>query len=207
MLIRMQLGSSVDENGSTKTPVEPIAGTPRRARPHHRAFYAWLDLNRSRFSHSVGLHKKAGHWAEYSFAGIHPAITGSLTESGLCVSAKYQGECWDVLFDVDAYPKKVPAGYVCRECMPEHKKVFVSREALWADHLFETLLTWVNEKLARAQWLVLQATPPEYSYALLAETKPELAPAKDPEDRSIIIVIPLQRRAAGGEEAAHVGSA
>jgi hypothetical protein len=81
---------------------------------------------------------------------------------------------------------------VCRECLPEYKKLFVSREALWADHLFEALLNWVNEKLARAQWLVLHATPPEYSWALLAETKPESAPAKDSEDRSVTIVIPLR---------------
>jgi len=68
----------------------------------------------------------------------------------------------------------------------------VSREALWADHLFETLLDWVNEKLARAQWLVLEAIPGEDSYALLAETKPEPAQAKDSEDRSVTIVIPLR---------------
>lgn len=191
MLIRLQLGSTA-ANESTKNLVEPIVSTRRRARPHHRAFRQWLDINRPRFAHPVELHEKPGIWAEFSFAGIHPAISGSLTESGLCVSAEYQGECWDLLFDNDAYPKKVPEGYVCRECLPEYKKLFVSREALWADHLFEALLTWVNEKLAPAQWLVLEGTPQEYSYARLAETKPEPAPAKGPEDRSVSIVIPLR---------------
>jgi len=192
MRIRLQLGSTADANESTKSLVEPIVTTPRRARPHHRAFRDWLDLNRSRFAHQVEFHKKAGHWADYSFAGIHPAISGTLTEFGLSVWAKYQGDCWDLLFDTDAYPKKVPEGYVCTQCLTEYKKLFVSREALWADHLFETLLEWVNEKLARAQWLVLEAIPGEYSYALLADTKPEPAQAEDSEDRSVTIVIPLR---------------
>jgi hypothetical protein len=81
---------------------------------------------------------------------------------------------------------------VCRECLPGYQKHFVSREALWADHLFEALLTWVNEKLAQAQWLVLEGIPGEYSTALLAETKPELAQAKGPEDRLVTLVIPLR---------------
>jgi hypothetical protein len=96
------LWKSADANESTKSLVEPIVTPPRRARPHHRAFHDWLDLNRSRFAHPVELHKKKpGHWADYSFAGIHPGIAGSLTESGLCVWAKYQGDCWDLLFDTD----------------------------------------------------------------------------------------------------------
>ena len=198
MLIRLQLGLTGDASESTKNPVEPILATPRRARPHHRAFRDWLELNRARFAHPVELHKKPGHWAEFSFAGIHPAISGSLTESGLRVSAKYQRDCWDFLFDNDAYPKKVREGYVCRECLPGYQKLFVSRAALWADHLFEALLNWVNETLARAHWLVLEGTPGEYSSAVLVDAKPEPAPAKNPEDRSVTIVIPLRRPFAAG---------
>ncbi len=192
MLIRLQLGSTSDAKESTKSAVEPVVTPARRAPPHHRAFRDWLELNRSRFAHPVQLRKRRGHWAEFSFAGVHPAISGSLTESGLSVFAKYQGDTWDILFDNDAYPKKVRQGYVCRECLPGYQKLFESRKALWAEHLFEALLKWVNEDLARAQWLVLQATPPEYSWALLAETKPEPAQAKDPEDRSVTLVIPLR---------------
>jgi hypothetical protein len=204
MLIRLQLGLAADAKAGTKASVEPIVPPLRRARPHHRVFHDWLDGNRSRFAHPVELQKKPGQWGKYSFAGIHPAISGSLTESGLNVSAEYQGECWDLLFDVDAYPKKVPEGYVCRECLPGYQKLFVSRSDLWADHLFERLLNWVNEELSRAQWLVLEAIPPEYSWAHLAETRPELAQAKDSEDRSVTIVIPLRGRAVGQEETAHV---
>ena len=192
MLIRLQLGSTADASESTKTPVEPVVTPARRALAHHRAFRDWLELNRSRFAYPVQLRKRRGHWVEYSFAGIHPAISGGLTASGLSVWAKYQGDTWDFLFDNDAYPKKVRQGYVCRECLPGYQKLFESRKALWAEHLLEALLKWVNEDLARAQWLVLQATPPEYSWALLAETKPEPAQAKDPEDRSVTLVIPLR---------------
>jgi hypothetical protein len=30
---------------------------------------------------------------------------------------------------------------------------------LWADHLFEPLLRWVNEELVPARWLVLEGEP------------------------------------------------
>jgi hypothetical protein len=192
MLIRLQLGSTTDASESAKGLVEPTIIPRRKARPHHRAFHDWLELNRSRFAHPVQLRKRRGHWAEYSLAGVHPAISGSLTESGLSVWAKYQGDTWDFLFDNDAYPKKVRQGYVCRECLPGYQKLFECREALWAEHLFEALLNWVNETMARAHWLVLEGIPGEYSCARLAETKPELAAAKDPEDRLVTIVIPLR---------------
>jgi len=158
MLIRLSLGFEPSTKKSKTRVVQKNAAPLRRARPHHRAFRDWLDLNRSRFTHPVELHDNPGGWATFSFFGIHRALSGGLTESGLCVSATYQGDCWDFLFDEDAYPRKVPGGYECRECLPAHKKLFASRAALWHDHLFEPLLTWVNEELACATWLVLEAT-------------------------------------------------
>jgi hypothetical protein len=192
MLIRLSLLGFEPSTKKSKTRVVQKNAAPlRRARPHHRAFRDWLELNRSRFTRPVELHDNPDGWATFSFVGIHRALSGGLTESGLCVSATYQGDCWDFLFDEDAYPRKVPGGYECSECLPAHKKLFASRAALWHDHLFERLLTWVNEELACATWLVLEATGDGSSWAVLAETKPDMC-ARNSEDRSVTIAIPLQ---------------
>jgi hypothetical protein len=101
MLIRLSLGCKSPRKKS-KAPVlnkNTAPPRPRRARPHHRAFRDWLDLNRSRFTHPVELHDNPGGWATFSFVGIHRALSGGLTESGLGVSATYQGDCWDFLFE------------------------------------------------------------------------------------------------------------
>jgi len=82
-------------------------------------------------------------------------------------------------------------GYECRECLPAQKKLFASRAALWHDYLFEPLLTWVNEELACATWLVLEATGDGSSWAVLSETKPDMC-ARISEDRSVTIAIPLR---------------
>ncbi len=39
--------------------------------------------------------------------------------------------------------------------LPEHRRIFSSREDLWRDHLFEPLLGWVNEDLAPATAIAL----------------------------------------------------
>jgi hypothetical protein len=191
MLIKLALGSTSAPTDEEKPSIEPTA-IARRRRPHHRAFRQWLALNQERFAQSVQLQENPGEWLSFSFDGIHRAISGALTEDGLCIMATYQKEVWDWLFDDDAYPRRAPGGYVCAECLPGHQKLFVNREALWADHLFEALLKWVNETLACANWLVMEGSPGEYSYALLAESKPELRPATDAADRLVTLVLPLR---------------
>ena len=45
--------------------------------------------------------------------------------------------------------------------------MFADRPALWTDHLFEGLLEWVNDSLARAKWLALYGSPEWASWARL----------------------------------------
>jgi hypothetical protein len=60
-----------------------------------------------------------------------------------------------MLLSLDAFPKRVPGGYVCTECDPAIRQTFPSREALLEDHLFEPFLEWVKENLAPADALHL----------------------------------------------------
>jgi hypothetical protein len=66
------------------------------------------------------------------------------------------------------------------------------RPALWADHLFERLLRWVNDELVSARWLVLEGEPESYSYAHLAGEAPKLMSSPDASDRTVTLVIPLR---------------
>jgi hypothetical protein len=50
---------------------------------------------------------------------------------------------------------------------PAARRVFPDRPALWADHLFEGLLVWVNDNLARAKWLALYGSAGQASWARL----------------------------------------
>jgi hypothetical protein len=45
--------------------------------------------------------------------------------------------------------------------------VFADRPSLWADHLFDPLLEWVNDGLARAKWLALYGSPEWGTWARL----------------------------------------
>jgi hypothetical protein len=87
----------------------------------------------------------------------------------------HQGDGWDFLLDLDAEPKRVPGGYVCDLCPPESRPVFPNRPALWTDHLFEQLLEWVNESLAKAKWLALYGS---LDYGTWARLLPDDLPWK-----------------------------
>ena len=105
---------------------------------------------------------------EFSFAGINRAISGALTTYEVEVWVTYRNDCWDLLFNVDAEPKRIPAGgYLCDLCPADARRVFADRPALWTDHLFEGLLEWVNDSLARAKWLALYGDPDTATWARL----------------------------------------
>ncbi len=43
--------------------------------------------------------------------------------------------------------------------------MFANRSALIANHLFEPFLGWINDKLAKAHWLVLKGIPDRVTMA------------------------------------------
>ena len=55
--------------------------------------------------------------------------------------------------------------------------MFADRPALWTDHLFEGLLEWVNESLARAKWLALFGDPEHGDLGAAAAGRRSLANA------------------------------
>ena len=62
---------------------------------------------------------------------------------GLGVEAIRDGECWDILLDLDAAPEDVQGGVNCALC--RDGRVWPSRDALWADHLWAPFSAWLGD--------------------------------------------------------------
>jgi hypothetical protein len=141
-----------------------------------RAFLSWLDANQDRFAVTIRLGKRTdGAW-EFSFVRVNSAIRGVLTTHEINVDVEYVDQCWDLLLSLDASPRRATrGGYYCACCPPEARRTFPDRQSLWTDHLFEPLLEWVNESLAKAKWLALSGDP---GYA----TQARLLPGDDPSE-------------------------
>ncbi len=88
----------------------------------------------------------------FGFEGIDRVLDATLTNE-LCIRVTWDDDWWDMLTCLESYPKRVPGGYVCTECDPATRATFSTREALWADELFEPFMTWANEDLAPAKAL------------------------------------------------------
>ena len=150
----------------------------------HREFLRWLKLNRARFAIDIALGKRTDEALEFSFVGINPAITGILSTRDVNVNvmfedADFDDGNWDTLIWLFHGAKPVPGGYICSECKPELKRVFADLVALWTDHLFEALLTWVNERLARGKWLILDGQVQAFTSAWLTPLRPDAPAAPD----------------------------
>ena len=139
-----------------------------------RAFRSWLDQNHERFAVKIRLGQRAARFWGFSFIGVNAAIRGALTTSEIDIFVEYADEWWDVLLSLDAAPRRAAGGgYFCACCLTEPRRVFSDRPSFWADHLFEPLLEWVNESLAKAEWLALSGDPGYATQArLLADDDP-----------------------------------
>jgi hypothetical protein len=141
---------------------------PMPRRKIQSAFLSWLKDNRDRFALEIRLGTRTDEVQEFSFAGINPAITGALTTYEIEVYAMHEDDSWDILLSAWAEPKRARGGgFFCEACRPDARRVFADRPALWADHLFDPLLEWVNDSLARAKWLALYGSPEWGTWARL----------------------------------------
>jgi hypothetical protein len=98
---------------------------------------------------------------ELRFQNYPDCLSVCLSKDELAVHLEWQGEWWDMIIDLDAWPRPTRGGYKCKCCWDERgesAEIFPSLEALWQDHLFDPFLKWVNEKLAPARWLQICCT-------------------------------------------------
>jgi hypothetical protein len=156
----------------------------------HRAFARWLKANRTRFRIPLRIFQRTDRALYFSFDHVSHIVTGCLSTWEIIVEVQFENTSWDLIFVAEQSAERVPDGYICRLCLPEFIKVFTNRDALWTGHLFEPLLTWVNDELSPANWLVLEGRAEHSTVARLAAERPVEPLAADP--KWPLTVVPLK---------------
>lgn len=126
-----------------------------------RAFFDWLAEAQPRLTAPVHIRRSTPEFTEFDFGSASSVLIGSLTTCGdLIIAAEWQGECWDFLFSEEVRLKRTPNGTLCSICEQQgQRRLFPTSEALWRDHLFLPLETWIKTKLAVAEAVALYQTP------------------------------------------------
>jgi len=159
---------------------------PRRNGRFQQALVVWFEINRTRFA--VPAHLKMVKDGHVVITLRSQPVCLSITASTHNLSAwvSWRGEYWDALLDLDVHAVKTPDGYRCALCDSTPVKIWPSHEALWADHLFEEFLRWVNERYAQADCIKLFGNADSITEARL-HLKDQ--PSKD--DEHALLTVPL----------------
>ena len=125
-----------------------------------RLFEHWLAQNRSRFHHSpMAIRRRKGSLS-FRFTGVVPSVWGHICDWGsIVVGVNHQGECWDLLADLDIAPERLTTGgYVCGFCDVDTRTIYPTRESIWIEHGFESLLEWCNAHFQADHWVTIWGT-------------------------------------------------
>lgn len=131
-----------------------------------KSFERWLAANKARLTHPPKVTRRRRNHASLSFRGITPRIKGYITRHGVGIEVLHEGDCVDLLIDLEVGECRRPDGrYFCDQCL--EPEVFDSRQALWEEHCFEPLLEWANQHLRAGQWLHLYIREGFFSHAAI----------------------------------------
>jgi len=137
-----------------------IMKTQKYYRPRvQRAFLRWYELNRDRFPAELQFVKRTDRCLKVTLPGLCPLITFDLLRSGTYFefnpTVTMNDDSFDLLLWLDVSIQNTKGGYICRMCQDDRQKLYQTREQMWADHLFEELLMWINKSLLMARWLII----------------------------------------------------
>ncbi len=122
----------------------------------HQSFHAWLQSNGHRLAIAIKVEETPRGALELAFLGVNPVLIGHLREGNFCVAVEFEeGDCWDLLIDIDAEPTPIIGGYMNASLLPEYHGNYPTLEAFWVAELFEPMLHWINDKLTQAKWIAL----------------------------------------------------
>ena len=119
-----------------------------------KIFSGWLEQNKERFNHKPILLKKTKKYVGYLFENINPMLQLIIRyNDDIYISVEYNEENYDMICSIDTSVTKNQDGfYYCSLCESESEpaKLYKRKEDLLAEHSFEVLLEWVNEKFIPA---------------------------------------------------------
>ncbi len=154
------------------------------------AFDQWLSKNKEFFLHPPVIVKNRKNSFTMCFQGISSAIECHISSYDYSIFLSHKGRYWE-LFESDIVSEQqTPSGeYFCEYCKPEYKKLFPTRFALWEDHIFKPILTWVSNNCLNTKWICLfQLKKGESSWAQIVV---ENSIFKMMQDEDYVKVIPV----------------
>lgn len=126
----------------------------KQSKPNVTTFFEkWYKLNESRFAYPiVRVPRKKDR--KFIFKGVTEIISFYLNDGGIVVQASYEGKPVDMLGDFDAVlGRKTGKGYYCTLCI--EPVFYKTSEEFYINECFESLLHWLNTKLAKSKYLYL----------------------------------------------------
>jgi hypothetical protein len=104
------------------------------------AFLAWLGDERPLLPVGITVGEPTADGLEFSFNVANPVLRGWVDGRAkfnvITVSEDWADETWGFVLDLDVSIEAVTDGFICSICASAGKeRVFLSREALWHDHL------------------------------------------------------------------------
>lgn len=127
---------------------------PRRFGHFQKAFADWLDVNQPRFALAVKLKMGKSGSVSVELSNQPACLRIHANRINLGVWVHWDAITWDALLDLDVLAVRTRQGYRCRLC-EEAVQFWPDLELLWADHLFEPFLQWINASYAKAQAITL----------------------------------------------------
>lgn len=132
-----------------------------KARPQwQRMFLHWFAQHRSDFLLQCAVGARTDRLIELWFPPLQePARSALLVQvrrDNLNVSAEHGGVFYDLLLDLDAYPRRIGRRlYTDPLLTPEYQRNFDSLFELRHHLMYAPFLHWANSELSRALWLGL----------------------------------------------------
>jgi len=130
-------------------------------------FVKWFNENGWKLAVPMLIKARAEGSLRFGFVGLTDALEVIVYGHGLSVTVTHEGECWDVLLDLDFVPESVAGGVVCKLCIERPRKVFLTRDALFLDHIIVPFLEWAGATLRPADAIGLGGEKGRMTWATL----------------------------------------
>lgn len=125
-------------------------------------------MNRQHFINTPRITRRTDRVIEFGFIGLTSMLSGVLVrDGGLSIVVRHEGECWDLIVDIGLAESRSEHGYTNLVYLPEVRKYYPDRPALWIGEVFQPFLEWCNATLSQANWLALYRTDGGSTWAKL----------------------------------------
>ena len=111
------------------------------------AFLKWVSRFYSERTIQMEILNAESEGVAFRFSCLPTAISGWVGATNLNIAAHHEGECWDLLLDLDCVVKSDRGRYWCGLCEQGARPCFSKTEDLWHDHVFVPLARWISTAL------------------------------------------------------------